>query len=75
MHTTADLNDIEHMKTSKNKRTMSDTDTSGDEDQFIDDEVHEVNYYNDRKTFSITIKKDFFFFHLDTNSYSFSKSI
>jgi len=36
---------MEHMTNEENKRTrntMSDTDTSGDEDQFMDDEVHEV---------------------------------
>ena len=39
------LNDHEHLTNGDNKRTrsnMSDTDTSGDEDQFMDDEVHEV---------------------------------
>jgi len=36
---------MEHLTNGANKRTtntMSDTDTSGDEDQFMDDEVHEV---------------------------------
>jgi hypothetical protein len=36
---------MEHLTNEANKRTinnMSDTDTSGDEDQFMDDEVHEV---------------------------------
>ncbi|CAF0867146.1 unnamed protein product [Rotaria sp. Silwood1] len=45
VHTTATLNDDEHMNTGENKRTrstMSDTDTSGDEDQFMEDEVHEI---------------------------------
>jgi len=45
VHTTATLNDAEHITTGDNKRsrnTMSDTDTSGDEDQFMDDEVHEI---------------------------------
>jgi hypothetical protein len=42
------LNDHGHLINGENKRarsTMSDTDTSGDEDQFMEDEVHEVNKY------------------------------
>jgi hypothetical protein len=45
IHTTTALKDAEHLTTGDDKRTrnvMSDTDTSGDEDQFMDDEVHEV---------------------------------
>lgn len=46
MHTTTKLNDIENVTViGENKRTrtpMSDTDTSGDEEQFMDDDVHEV---------------------------------
>ncbi|CAF2025940.1 unnamed protein product [Rotaria magnacalcarata] len=45
LHTTATLNDVENITAGENKRTintMSDTDTSGDEDQFMDDEVHEI---------------------------------
>ena len=47
MHTTATLNDDEN--NGENKRTrsaMSDTDTSGDEDQFLEDEVQEVGTKN-----------------------------
>lgn len=43
--TTAKLNDIENPETRENKRSkyaMSDTDTSGDEDLLMDDEVREV---------------------------------
>jgi hypothetical protein len=43
IHTTTKLNDLEHGRNGENKRVMSDTDTSGDEDQFMDDEVHEVS--------------------------------
>ena len=45
MHTTASLNDQDYENNRENKRTrsaMSDTDTSGDEDQFVEDEVQEV---------------------------------
>ncbi len=45
VHTTTALNDNEHTTNGENKRTrstMSDTDTSGDEDQYMEDEVHEV---------------------------------
>lgn len=45
LHTTTMLNDVEHGIDGDNKRarsTMSDTDTSGDEDQFMEDEVQEV---------------------------------
>jgi hypothetical protein len=45
VHTTEKLNDLEHGFNGDHKRsrsTMSDTDTSGDEDQFMDDEVQEV---------------------------------
>ncbi len=45
IHTTEKLNDHDHLTNGDNKRTrsnMSDTDTSGDEDQFMEDEVHEV---------------------------------
>jgi hypothetical protein len=40
------LNDDEYTTNGQNKRarsTMSDTDTSGDEDQFMEDETHEVH--------------------------------
>lgn len=43
MHTTASLKDYENNGENKRSRSaMSDTDTSGDEDQFLEDEVQEV---------------------------------
>jgi len=46
IHTTTSLNDMKYQTNGDKKRdrnAMSDTDTSGDEDQFMDDnEVHEV---------------------------------
>lgn len=46
VHTTASLNDMKYKTNGDNKRdrsAISDTDTSGDEDQFMDDnEVHEI---------------------------------
>lgn len=42
MHTTTmTLNDGD---SKRSKHVMSDTDTSGDEDQYMEDEVHEVNH-------------------------------
>ncbi len=58
------------MTNGENKRTrstMSDTDTSGDEDQ-----VHEVIKL---RIFFIELKWNLFLFELDTNSNSFIKSI
>jgi hypothetical protein len=65
---------MEHMTNEENKRTrnnMSDTDTSGDEDQFMDDEVHEVIKRKKKKINLIYIRA----FVLDTNSNSSSNSI
>ncbi len=62
------------MTNEENKRTrnnMSDTDTSGDEDQFMDDEVHEVIKRKKKKINLIYIRA----FVLDTNSNSSSNSI
>ncbi|UJR29157.1 hypothetical protein I4U23_010371 [Adineta vaga] len=45
IHTTTSLNDDEHSNTGEHKRSrnvMSDTDTSGDEDHYMEDEVHEI---------------------------------
>lgn len=42
IHTTTKLNDEINGDRKRARSTMSDTDTSGDEDQFMDDEVHEV---------------------------------
>lgn len=39
VHTTTTLNDAENKRT---RLPTSDTDTSGDEDQYMEDEVHEV---------------------------------
>jgi hypothetical protein len=49
---------------------MSDTDTSGDEDQFMEDEVHEVNKYKIQRIIFLSSS-----FELDTNSNSFRNSI
>ena len=51
VHTTASLNDMKYKTNGDNKRdrsAISDTDTSGDEDQFMEDEVHEV-FENNKK--------------------------
>jgi len=40
--TTATLNDMTHVENKRSISMLSDTDTSGDEDQFMDDEVHEI---------------------------------
>jgi len=40
--TTATLNDMTHVENKRTISMLSDTDTSGDEDQFMDDEVHEI---------------------------------
>lgn len=48
MHTTAILNDDED-NNKRSRSAMSDTDTSGDEDQFLEDEVQEVRRRFDRK--------------------------
>jgi hypothetical protein len=42
IHTTTKLNDEINGDRKRARSTMSDTDTSGDEDQFMDDEVHEM---------------------------------
>jgi len=40
--TTTSLNDMTHGENKRTINALSDTDTSGDEDQFMDDEVHEI---------------------------------
>ena len=73
VHTTAPLNDMEHSAHAEQKRArtaMSDTDTSGDEDLPIEDQVREVTTtLVDQTSIDASIAA------LDSSSYSFKHSI